>query len=261
MRMLFVGDVVGRPGRRAITSLLPGLRRELRPDLVVVNGENAAGGFGITMSSADELFSAGADVLTLGNHTWDNKEIYEVLAENSNIVRPANYPPGVPGAGYTIVAGPGGARIAVINLAGRVFLDHVDDPFRSFDDLYHEVSSQATSVIVDFHAEATSEKVAFGWYADGRATAVLGTHTHVTTADERVLPKGTAYITDVGMCGPLDSVLGVDADIIVRRFLTQLPARFEVAKGPVQLNAVVVDFCHEDGRALAIERVRRVVDE
>lgn len=260
MRLLFVGDVVGRPGRRAVSALLPGMRRELKPDLVVANGENAAGGFGLTLPSADEIFEAGVDVITLGNHTWDNKGIYELLAERVNVIRPANYPPGAPGAGYTIWGGPGGTRVAVVNLAGRVFLDHVDDPFRAFDDMYGEISGQAAAIIVDFHAEASSEKVAFGWYADGRATAVLGTHTHVATADERVLPQGTAYITDVGMSGPRDSVLGVDRDIIIRRFLTQLPARFEVAQGPVQLDAVVVDFDGDTGRAGRIERLRRFLD-
>lgn len=261
MRLLFIGDVVGRPGRRAVSALLPPMRRELKPDLVVANGENAAGGFGLTLPAADELFGAGVDVITLGNHTWDNKGIYELLAERDNVIRPANYPPGAPGGGYTIWTGPGGAKVAVVNLAGRVFLDHVDDPFRAFDDLCSEIASQATSVIVDIHAEASSEKIAFGWYADGRATAVLGTHTHVPTADERVLPQGTAYITDVGMTGPHDSVLGVDREIIIRRFLTQLPARFEVAEGKVQLDSVIVDFAPQTGRADKIERVRRFYPE
>ena len=262
MRLLFIGDIVGRPGRKAVVALLPELKRQYRPDVIVANGENAAGGFGLTMGAAEELLSCGIELITMGNHTWDNKEIFAVLSEHSEVIRPANYPPGAPGNGYGIikVGGASGIKIAVINLNGRVFMDQADDPFRAFDDIYDEIRASVNAVIVDFHAEATSEKVAFGWFADGRATAVFGTHTHVTTADERILPMGTAYITDVGMTGPLNSVLGIDPSIIIRRFRSQLPERFEIAKGPVSLNGVIVDFDEHTGQALAINRVSAIFE-
>ncbi|MGI5852969.1 MAG: TIGR00282 family metallophosphoesterase [Bacillota bacterium] len=259
MRLLFIGDIVGRPGRRAVAALMPELKRQYRPDVIVANGENAAGGFGLTMGAAEELLSCGIELITMGNHTWDNKEIFTVLTEHSEVIRPANYPPGAPGNGFGIIrvggGGTSGAKIAVINLNGRVFMDQADDPFRAFDEIYDEIRASVSAVFVDFHAEATSEKVAFGWFADGRATGVFGTHTHVPTADERILPMGTAYITDVGMTGPLNSVLGIDTSIIIRRFRSQLPERFEIAKGPVSLNSIIVDFDELTGKALAIERV------
>lgn len=256
MRILFVGDVHGKPGRRAVARRVPALRRELGVDFVVANAENSAGGVGLTAKTAAELFEAGVDVLTGGNHTWAKREVYELLDSDPRLVRPANYPPGVPGHGSTVLRR-GGLALAVLNLQGRVFMDPLDDPFRVAQAEVERLRQQTPFVLVDFHAEATSEKMAMGYYLDGRVTAVVGTHTHVQTADERVLPGGTAYITDVGMTGPRDGVIGVDREAILQRFLTQLPARFEVAAGPVQFNAVLVE-ADGDGRATAIRRIHEV---
>ncbi|MBC7324372.1 MAG: TIGR00282 family metallophosphoesterase, partial [Moorella sp. (in: Bacteria)] len=253
---LMIGDVVGRPGRRAIRELLPPLLQEYRPDLVVANGENAAGGNGITADIAAELFAGGIDILTMGNHVWDKREAMTLLDENERIIRPANYPPGTPGRGYTMVNVKGELQVAVINLAGRVFLSPLECPFRLGRSLAEEVGSLTRIIVVDFHAEATSEKVAMGWYLDGVVSAVIGTHTHIQTADARVLPQGTAFITDVGMTGPRDSVLGVKADLIIKKFLTQLPVRFEVAGGAIQLEAVLLDIDPVTGRAAAIQRLQ-----
>lgn len=256
MRILFVGDVHGRPGRRAVTRRVPALRRELGVDFVVANAENSAGGVGLTPQTASELFEAGVDVLTGGNHTWAKREAYALLESDPRLVRPANYPPGVPGQGSTVVRR-GGLSLAVLNLQGRVFMDPLDDPFRVARAEADRLRQRTPFVLVDFHAEATSEKVAMGYYLDGRVTAVVGTHTHVQTADERVLPGGTAYITDVGMTGPRDGVIGVDRQAILQRFLTQLPVRFEVASGPVQLSAVLVE-ADAEGRATSIRRIYEV---
>ena len=254
MRVLFVGDVIGKPGRKALRSRLRALSLEAEFDLVIVNGENAAGGFGITRKVADELFSDGAGVITSGNHVWDKKEALELLEEDGRILRPANYPPGVPGAGSVVVNTRSGARVGVLNLAGRVFMPPLDCPFRTADRELGSMREKADVVIVDLHAEATSEKVAMGWHLDGKVAAVLGTHTHVQTADERILPGGTAYITDVGMTGPIDSVIGVRTDQILDRFLLQMPNRYEVAPGPVVFSAVEMIIDDSNGLATTISR-------
>jgi hypothetical protein len=250
VRILFVGDVFGQPGRDALLKWLPGFRDENGVDFVIANGENAANGAGITSKIALKLLGGGVDVLTTGNHVWRQKEVYSFLSTDERIVRPANYPEGAPGRGLTVRSALDGTPVAVINLAGELFMNTGLSPFRIVDGLVDEARSRAETVVVDLHAEATSEKVAMGHYLDGRVTAVLGTHTHVQTSDARVLPGGTAYMTDVGMTGPLESVIGVRTDIIVRRFLTELPAQFEVAEGPVRINAALIDA--EGGRALAI---------
>ncbi len=253
MRILILGDVVGRPGRRIIKELLPEIERAHRPDLVIANGENAAGGFGLTKKVGEEIFAAGVDVITSGNHIWDKKEVYTYLQEEKRVLRPANYPPGVPGS-YLHYISVETDTVAVLSLTGRVFMGDFDCPFRKFDQLYAEISQQTPHIVVDFHAEATSEKIAFAWHVDGRASVVVGTHTHVATADERVLDRGTAYITDLGMCGPTDGVLGVERQTVIQKFLTQLPARFDVASGPVGLNGLVVDIDRR-GRATDLFRL------
>ena len=248
-----VGDVIGRPGRRAARALLPGLRQEYAIDLIIANGENAAGGIGITTQTADELFESDVDVITSGNHIWAQREIIPTLDSSPAILRPLNYPNGVPGHGYFIRG-----EAMVVNLIGRTFIGNFDCPFRAIDQLLEDLADKKPPVIiVDFHAEATSEKVAMGWYLDGRVSAVLGTHTHVGTVDARLLPKGTAHITDVGMTGPLDSVIGDDIDTVLTRFLTQLPYRISVGKGSVILNSVLVEIEETMGRAKHIKRIDR----
>ncbi|MDH7601248.1 MAG: TIGR00282 family metallophosphoesterase [Armatimonadota bacterium] len=255
MRVLFVGDVMGRPGRRALGSLLGALRVQYGLDFVVANGENAAGGLGITQDTARELFDAGVDVITMGNHSFAKKDAVALYETEPRILRPANYPPGVPGRGVGIFETPRGEKIAVINLLGRVFMDPVDCPFRAADAALSEVSSDAHAIIVDFHAEATSEKQALGWYLDGRVSAVIGTHTHVQTSDERILPAGSGYVTDVGMTGVLDSVLGLDRKLVIERFLTGLPNRFSVAEGAAVVQGVLVEIDLETRSACSIERL------
>jgi len=250
VKLLFVGDVFGRPGRDALLNWLPGYRDEHAVDFVIANGENAANGAGITSKIALKLLGGGVDVLTTGNHVWRQKEVFSFLASDERIVRPANYPEGAPGRGLTVRRAPDGGSVAVINLAGELFMNTGLSPFRIVDGLVDEARRRAETVVVDLHAEATSEKVAMGHHLDGRVTAVLGTHTHVQTSDARVLPGGTAYMTDVGMTGPLESVIGVRTDIIVRRFLTELPAQFEVAEGPVRIDAALIEA--DGGRALSI---------
>lgn len=254
MRILFVGDVVGRPGRRAVRELVPRIRDRVSASFVVVNCENAAGGLGVTPETADELLRAGADCLTSGNHIFAKKEIVPYLDREERILRPANYPPGAPGRGIGFYKAPE-VQIAVINLSGRTFMDSMDCPFRACDALLEQALNRTRCVLIDLHAEATSEKQAMGWYVDGRASAVIGTHTHVQTSDERILPQGTAYITDVGMTGPRDSVLGVRTDLIIRRYLTGLPVRFEIAQGTAVLCAVCISIDPASGRALSIERI------
>jgi hypothetical protein len=254
LRILFIGDVNGKVGRRMAAAHLPPLRRERGVDLCVVNGENAAGGFGITGEMADELFRAGADVLTSGNHIWNRKEAYDILMREPRLLRPSNYPAGVPGKGIFVVPGPAGA-VAVINLMGRVFMPPVECPFREADRLLGELAPEVRMVLVDIHAEATSEKVALGWYLDGRVSAVIGTHTHIQTADARILPKGTAYLSDAGMTGPADSVIGIKTPIAVGKFLTGVPVRMEAADGPGQLNGALIEVDPSTGRAASIERV------
>jgi len=256
MRVLILGDVMGRPARRAVRDLVPSLIQKEEIDLAVANAENSAGGMGVDIKSAKELLSAGVQVLTSGNHIWKKKEIYPFLDEQESLIRPANFPSGAPGRGWCIWQH-NGLRALVINLQGRVFMpNHVDDPFRCVDEILKQQGSQSPVVIVDMHAEATSEKYAMGWYLDGRASLVFGTHTHVQTADERILPAGTAYITDVGMCGPFDSVIGMEKETVIRGFITQLPRQFEVAQENVMLQGVITDIDEESGKAKAIRRLR-----
>lgn len=251
MRILFIGDIVGSPGRRAVALLVPKLRQELALDIVIANGENVAGGRGLTPATANELFSNGIDILTSGNHIWDNREIIPHLDGESPILRPYNYPPGNPGRGLLRYKG-----LVVLNLLGRTFMQPVDDPFRAADEVLSQLEP-GSLVFVDFHAEATSEKQALGWYLDGRVSAVVGTHTHVPTADPRLLPKGTAYVTDAGMCGAKDSVIGDEIEAVLQLFLTQRPTRLVVAEHSptLVLNAVLIDVDEESGRARSIERV------
>ena len=239
MRVLMIGDVIGEPGREAVRILVPELRSEFGIDLVIANGENTAGGFGITPETAMELTESRVDIITSGNHVWKQKEIIPFINEEWPLIRPANYPPGTPGRGYIRIG-----NTVVINLMGRTFMNTLDCPFRGIDQVLKEVGGETPPkvIIVDFHAEATSEKQAMGWYTDGRVSAVLGTHTHVGTADARILPKGTAFVTDVGMTGPYNSVIGSDIRAVLEGFLTQMPRRFTVPKGPVLLNSVLVDI-------------------
>lgn len=260
LRVLFIGDIVGRPGRRAVKELMPFLQEKYRPELIVANGENAAGGNGITEEIAQELYETGIDVLTMGNHVWDRKEVYSFIDNDKRIVRPANYPPGTPGQGYAVVKTKQDIGVGIVNLAGRVFLPPLDCPFRMIDQILDSLKAKTPVVIVDFHAEATSEKMAFGWYLDGRVSAVIGTHTHIQTADERILPKGTGYITDVGMTGPRDSVLGVKVEQVINKFLTQRPTRFEVASGAVELDALFLEIEPKTGMTQAIERIQIITD-
>jgi metallophosphoesterase (TIGR00282 family) len=256
MDILVIGDIVGRPGREAIYELLPGLRQQYKLDLVIANGENAAGGFGLTVEIARELLGNGINVLTSGNHIWAQKEIIPYLDSDLPILRPLNYPEGVPGRGY-LTAG----RTTVVNLIGRTFMSNYDCPFRAMDKLLAELKPKPPVIIVDFHAEATSEKVALGRYLDGRVSAVLGTHTHVGTIDIRLLPGGTAYVTDIGMTGPTDSVIGDDADAVIQRFLTMMPHHLSVGKGPPVLNAIMIGVDEVSGRANSIQRIYRELKE
>jgi hypothetical protein len=256
LRILFLGDIVGRPGRRAVKELLISLREEYAPELVIANGENAAGGTGITRQTADELFDAGIDILTMGNHVWDQKDVYNFIEEEKRIVRPANYPPGTPGRGYLLAHTQSETKVGIINLSGRVYMPPLGCPFRMLDEILPLLRKETPVIIIDFHAEATSEKMALGWYVDGRASALIGTHTHIQTADERILPQGTGYITDVGMTGPRDSILGVKKEPVIKKFVTMQPVRFEVAGGPVQLNAVYLQIDPDNGRTLVIKRIQ-----
>jgi 2',3'-cyclic-nucleotide 2'-phosphodiesterase len=258
MRILFVGDIVGRPGRRLAAALVPELRREIGADLVIANGENVAGGKGITAETAAECFEAGIDCLTGGNHTWDKDEGGSAIERDERILRPVNYPPGASGRGYGIYAA-GTRQVAVISVLGRIFMNPMDCPFRAVDAVLQKVVGQASIVIVDFHAEATSEKIALGYYLDGRVSAVIGTHTHVQTADERILARGTACLTDAGMTGAHDSIIGVRKELALRRMLTQLPVRFQPADGDPWLHGVWIEVDPATGRATKIERVRRTV--
>jgi hypothetical protein len=255
VRILFLGDVFGQPGRDAVVRELPDLVAELGADFVVANGENVASGAGITSKLAQKLLSAGVDVITTGNHVWRQREVFPFLDSSDRIVRPANFPPSSPGRGLTVRTTSSGDEVVVINIMGQVFMGTGISPFRIVDALVDEAQTLAETIIVDLHAEATSEKVAMTRYLDGRVTAVVGTHTHIQTADEHVTAQGTAAITDVGMCGPRDSVIGVRSEIILRRFLTELPAQFEVADGDVRIAAVVITA--QGGRATAIERLER----
>ncbi|WP_243369536.1 TIGR00282 family metallophosphoesterase [Geotalea sp. SG265] len=255
VKLLFLGDVVGKPGRQALSYELHRLVDRHFVDLVIANGENAAGGFGLTEETAKDLFGCGIHLLTSGNHIWDKKDALSYIKKEERLVRPANYPEGTPGQGSTIVRTASGVKVAVLNLEGRVFMNNLDCPFRVADREIARLHAETPIVLVDFHAEATSEKVALGFYLDGRVSAVVGTHTHVQTSDERILPGGTAYMTDVGMCGAFDSVIGVRKEEAIERFLTQLPTKFEVAKKNIRLNAVVIEVDDISGKALSIERI------
>ena len=255
MKILFAGDVVGRAGRQILEQGLAKLREDHALDFVVANVENAAAGFGVTPQIARSFLDGGVDVMTSGNHIWDRKEIIEYIVKENLLLRPANYPVGTPGVGSVVVkAGP--HKVAVLNLMGRVFLPTIDCPFRKADEEVARLREETAIIVVDMHGEATSEKQAMGWYLDGRASAVLGTHSHVQTADERILPGGTAYITDLGMTGPVDSVIGVARELAIQRFLSQMPNRFEPAKGPTALHGALVRIDPESGKALEIRRIR-----
>jgi metallophosphoesterase (TIGR00282 family) len=253
--VLAIGDVIGRPGRRAVGALLPGLRQQYGLDLVIANAENVAGGLGLTSTTAKALLGAGVDVLTSGNHIWAQKEIIPYLDSEMPILRPLNYPPGVPGRGYLL-----SGQALVVNLMGRTFIGNFDCPFRAMDKLLAELKPRPPVIIVDFHAEATSEKIAMGRYLDGRVSAVLGTHTHVGTIDAQLLPQGTAYVTDIGMTGPVDSIIGDDAEAVLRRFLTMIPHRLSVGKGKTVFNAVLVRVDDDSGRAISIDRIYHEVE-
>jgi metallophosphoesterase (TIGR00282 family) len=249
-----VGDVVGKPGRKATSVLLPELREKHGIDLIVANGENAAGGIGLTPETAQELLQAGVDVITSGNHIWHHREIVPYIENEPRVLRPLNMPPGVPGHGYLITE-----KAMVVSLMGRVFVGHFDCPFRAMDCLLEEVNPRPPIILVDFHGEATAEKVALGWYLDGRVSAVLGTHTHVGTIDAQLLPRGTAYVTDIGMTGPMDSVIGDDTEAVLQRFLTALPHRLSVGQGKTMVNAILVKVDDNSGKALSIDRIYREI--
>ncbi len=255
MRILFIGDIVGKPGRELVRRALPVLVERHQADFVIANAENAAGGFGLTREIGEQLFDWGIDVLTSGNHIWDKREALTYIEIEPRLLRPANYPAGVPGRGSLLATAKTGERVGVTNVMGRVFMLNIDDPFTVAEREAAALARHARPFFVDFHAEATSEKIAMGWHLDGKVSAVIGTHTHVQTADERILPKGTAYLTDVGMTGPHDSIIGVEIEAALGRFLTGLPARFETATGNPRLNAVVVETDARTGRALGIERI------
>ncbi|HXW18025.1 MAG TPA: TIGR00282 family metallophosphoesterase [Candidatus Acidoferrales bacterium] len=255
MRILFVGDVVGSPGRKILQDRLADTIAQRGVDLCIVNGENSASGFGITPRLAEELFAAGAEVITGGNHIWDRKEILDYFPHEPRLVRPANFPAGAPGSGTYVGKAKNGVDYAVVDLQGRTFMQALDCPFRTAERELARLPENVKVILVDIHAEATSEKQAMGWFLDGKVSAVVGTHTHVATADERVLPGGTAYITDVGMTGPHDSVIGMDKAGIIQRFLDGMPARFSVPEGDVRMNAVAIDVDPSSGRASSIERV------
>lgn len=255
MKILFIGDVVGSPGRMAVRELLPELIAKKKIDFVIANCENVAAGFGVTRKVVDELYQSRVDVLTSGNHIWNKKEVLEFIGDYEKLLRPANYPAAAPGVGAIVLPAKNGELIAVLNLAGRVFMHPSDCPFATASAKVAELREKTNVIIVDIHAEATSEKRAMGWYLDGQVSAVVGTHTHVQTADEEILPQGTAYISDVGMTGPFDSVIGVKKEVVIERFLTQMPNKFELAKNDIRMQGVIVEVDFTSGRARSIERV------
>ena len=260
MNLLFLGDIVGKPGRVAVRALLPKLIHRSDARFVVANCENVSGGAGVDPDSCRELFDAGVDVLTSGNHIWRKREIVDYLAAEPRLLRPANFPPGAPGTGWGVFRTPDGVELAVVNLIGRVFMDAVDCPFQAADGILAQLAGRARVIFVDMHAETTSEKGAMAWHLAGRVSAVVGSHTHVQTADERVLEPGTAFLTDAGMCGPIDSVIGVKRELAIRRFITHLPTRFETANGRTVVQGAVVSIDPDSGRASAIARVQEYVD-
>jgi len=261
MKILLIGDVVGRPGRAAVARFVVPLREELHIDVVLANCENAAGGAGVTPATAQELFRAGVDVLTSGNHVWKKKEAYELLRLDHRVLRPANYPTRAPGFGSTVIETLTGQKVGILNLIGRVFMEPVDCPFHVAEQEVQRLRLSSPIILVDMHAEATSEKVAMGWFLDGKVSCLIGTHTHIPTADERILPQGTAFITDVGMTGPYDSVIGRKTEQILERFLSGVPVRSEVAADNTQLRGLLVDLDPDTGRATAVERItQRLTD-
>lgn len=259
MRILFIGDIVGNPGRKASRQLIPSIVKEKEIDFCIANGENSAGGSGITYVIAKELYDMGIHAITMGNHTWSKKEILSFIDSDNKIARPCNYPSGLPGKGSVVISGQK-EKIGVVNVLGRVYMDGVDCPFRAVEKEIENLKKVVKVIVVDFHAEASSEKAALAWYLDGRVSCVLGTHTHVQTADEHILPFGTGFITDVGMTGPYEGIIGVEKEIAIEKFLTGMPVRFQVAKGRAQFNAVVLDIDEKTGKTKSIERIFKVVD-
>lgn len=255
MKILFIGDIIGSPGRMAVSELLPPLISKKKIDFVIANCENAAAGFGVTKKNVEELFKARIDVLTSGNHIWNKKEVLEFIGDYERLLRPANYPSTTPGAGSVLIPTATGEYIGVLNVAGRIFMQPIDCPFVTAKHRVDELRKKTNIIIVDIHAEATSEKKALGWYLDGQVSAVLGTHTHVQTADEEVLPQGTAYISDAGMTGPFDSVIGIKKEIIIERFLTQMPNKFDLAKDDIRMQGVIMDIDSTSGKAKSIDRI------
>jgi metallophosphoesterase (TIGR00282 family) len=261
VKLLFIADIVGQPGRRAVKELVPTIRQEFGLHLVIANGENSAGGSGITVTTAQEIFSAGVDIITSGDHLWDQREVLELLAQEKRFVRPLNYPAGTPGQGSTLWNAAGLPPVAVVNLQGRTFMPPIENPFLAILEEIERVRRQTSLIVVDFHAEATSEKIAMARLLDGKVSAVLGTHTHVQTADEQIFPGGTAFICDAGVTGPHDSVIGRQIEPIIKRFMTNMPQKFEVAKGRILLQGVIVELDDKTGRATHIERISRPADE
>lgn len=255
MKLVFIGDIVGKPGRTIVSQRIGAIRDRWQPDVIIANAENAAGGLGATPEVIAELKRLGIAGFTMGNHTWRKKTIIPAMPGLPELVRPANYPPGLPGRGATILQLPDGRRLGLLNLIGRVYMEPFDCPFRTADEVLPELAAETNAILVDMHAEATSEKIAMGWYLDGRCSAVVGTHTHVQTADEWILPAGTAYITDVGMCGPMHSVIGTDKETVVTKFVSGMPEKFDVAGGPAILSAVFIEIDDATGKALKIERI------
>lgn len=256
MKVLFIGDIVGKPGRRAAEEMIASLKKEMPFDYCIANAENSAGGTGITYVTAQELYKYGIDVITLGNHTWSKREVTSFIDTDKHIIRPANYPKDLPGKGSVVIDG----KIGVVNLLGRVYMDSVDCPFKALDRELEDLKSRVKVIIVDMHCEATSEKAALAWYADGRVSCVIGTHTHVQTADEKIFPRGTAFLSDVGMTGPSEGILGVDSDIILEKFLSYMPVRFQLAKGSVQFNAAYLDIDEVSGKTNSIQRISKIFD-
>ncbi|MFH1259509.1 MAG: TIGR00282 family metallophosphoesterase [Elusimicrobiota bacterium] len=259
MNILFLGDIIGEPGRKAVAKILPELAASYHVEMVIANGENSAGGFGITPKIAEEIFSYGVDVITLGNHAWDRKEVSQIIEDN-HLLRAANYPPGVPGRGYNIYTTANGYKIGVLVLMGRVYMPILDCPFRCADAAIQQMSASTSLIVVDVHAEITSEKQALGWYLDGRVSAVIGTHTHVPTADARILTAGTGFITDCGMIGPRDSIIGVGKEIALKKFLTGLPHKFNIENKTVVFSSVLLDINEKTGKADSIQRLERIVE-
>ena len=259
MKILFIGDIVGAPGREAIKKLVAPLKQDLQIDFVIANAENASGGSGITTKVASELFAAGADVLTSGDHIWKKPEIFELINQEERILRPLNFPSGAPGRGAGVFKAKNGTKVGVLNVNGRVFMEALECPFKAALKAAEELAKETKIIIVDIHAEATSEKVALGWYLDGKVSAILGTHTHIQTADEKILPKGTAYITDVGMTGPYDSVIGRRVEDGLTRFLSSIPVKFEVAQENIQLHGALVEIDEKTGKAISILRIQKKI--